>query len=148
MKKKNIIILVVSIVVVITLVMTVLFIGIPTYLNMQARKILQNTVSSSGETTATQLDEQEKQIFNSKFTSYETVDEQTTSSTQVLMLFSFVANNNDNMDEKKVDVNGTIITNENVDAVKSCISKDLKYKIKCVYDEEGYVKTIDLKYVD
>lgn len=143
MKKKNIIILVVSIVVVILIIMIALFVGIPMYLKAQAKSAIVNITAD--ESVVTTLEKQEKDTFNNQFLSYQTEGDSTTSYTQVLMLFSFVASSNEEQD-RKVDVNGTTITKDNVDQLKTCVSKDYKYKIKCVYDDEGYVKTIELKY--
>lgn len=146
MKNKNIIILVVSIVLVILLIVTGLFIGIPMYLKTQARSVIKDTVTN--ESVTTKLEEQEKEMFNSQFTAYQTNGEETTSATKVLMMFSYVAANNDEEDSRKVDINGTTITKNNIEELKKCVSSELLYKIKCIYDDDGYVKTIELKYTN
>lgn len=153
MKKKNVIILVVSIVVVILMILGVVFIGIPVYLNHTARKALSEVIatnSSTGddslESMTSQLEDQEKEMFNQRFTAYETSDDETTTASTVLALFSIVANSNSANPDRIVDVNGTTITSENLSSLKSIITNDMKYKIKCVLDDDGYVKTIELRY--
>lgn len=155
MDKKKIIILVVSIVTVLILTIGVIFIGIPIYLNKAARKALTETLynnSESGEiqteSIESQLDEQAKNAFNSPFMSYETDGDETATSSIVSTMFSIIANNNEANSERLIDVNGTVITTENVDSLKEVLSRDTKYKIKCVLDDEGYVKTIELRYVN
>lgn len=154
MDKKKIIILVVSIVTVIILIVGIVFIGIPMYLNNAARKALTATLDNADETVETQmesleskLDEQVINAFNAPFISYETEEDETATSSIVSTMFSIIANSNEANPERLIDVNGTVITTENLESLKGVLSRDTKYKIKCVLDDEGYVKTIELRYV-
>lgn len=153
MKKKTVIILVVSIVVVLLIIMGVIFIGIPAYLTHTAKKALteivtvdSDTSEESTETMSSNLEDQAKETFNQAFTVYETAEGETTAATNVKMLFAFVANNNESNPDRQIDVNGTIITSENLESLKAIITTDMKYKIKCVLGDDGYVKTIELRY--
>lgn len=153
MKKKTIIILVVSIVVVLLIIMGVIFIGIPAYLTHTAKKALteivtvdSDTSEESTETVSTQLKNQATEIFNQTFIAYETAEGETTTAPNVKALFSMIANSNASNPDRQIDVNGTVITSENLDSLKAIITTDMKYKIKCVLGDDGYVKTIELRY--
>lgn len=157
MKNKKIIIIVASIVVVITLIMGVIFIGIPAYLNYTARKAMtdmfseESNNSSENEEESTEdlekkLEEQTKKSFNEQYLVYETKEGETSTASNVIALLNMVKSNNLIPSDRVLDVNGTVITTENIEEWKSMISENAKYKIKCILDDEGYVKTIELKY--
>lgn len=151
MKDKKVIIIAVCIVTVIILIAGIFLIGIPMYLNYSARKELTetletNTDESGTETISTQLEEQEKEIFNQSFMGYETEEGKTTPASTVLTLFSIISNSNEENPDRLIDVNGIVITKENLEPLEAIITNDTEYNIKCILGEDGYVKTIELRY--
>ena len=104
-----------------------------------------NTGSIFTDSALSQLAKEQKELFNQKFVVYETKDNDSASFASVSTMFSDVASNNDINENRKVDINGVIINSDNIDAVKSCLNKNLKFKINCIYDNKGYVKTIELR---
>lgn len=152
-KKK--IIIIVSIVVILLILVIVGLIVLPSMLNSSAQENLNevtdvedSNTEENEEDISLSLEEQAKQVFNQMFTMYETEDNETLEKNTVLMLFDTLANHNEQDEERKIDINGTIVTQENKESLKQIIAKDTKYAIKCIYDDEGYVKTIELRYVN
>lgn len=152
-KKK--IIIIVSIVVILLILVIVGLIVLPSMLNSSAQENL-NEVTDAEDTNTEEneedvslsLEEQAKQVFNQMFTMYETEDNETLEKNTILMLFDTLANHNEQDEERKIDINGTIVTQENKESLKQVLTDDTKYAIKCIYDDEGYVKTIELRYVN
>ena len=150
--KKKIIILASVIGAIILIVVLGIFVIMPAMLNHSAKKglnVINETESKSeidGDEPTMTLEEQAKQTFNMIFTAYETEDGQTLTNTSISMLFTTLAKHNTEDQERKVDVNGTIVTSDNIDELKQILTNDLRYTVKCILDEEGYVKTIELRY--
>lgn len=152
-KKK--IIIIVSIVVILLILVIVGLIVLPSMLNSSAQENLNevtdvedSNTEENEEDVSLSLEEQAKQVFNQMFTMYETEDNETLEKNTVLMLFDTLANHNEQDEERKIDINGTIVTQENKESLKQVLTDDTKYAIKCIYDDEGYVKTIELRYVN
>lgn len=152
-KKK--IIIIVSIVVILLILVIVGLIVLPSMLNSSAQENLNevtdvedSNIEENEEDVSLSLEEQAKQVFNQMFTMYETEDNETLEKNTILMLFDTLANHNEQDEERKIDINGTIVTQENKESLKQVLTDDTKYAIKCIYDDEGYVKTIELRYVN
>lgn len=155
MANKKMIIIIVSIVVIVLVLVIVGFLVLPAMINNSAQESLNSVTESEDnnteegeEGTALSLEEQSKQVFNQMFTVYETEDGETLARSSVLTLFDTLANHNDQDEERKIDINGTVVTQDNKESLKQVLTNDTRYAIKCIYDDEGYVKTIELRYVN
>jgi len=146
--KKKIIILTAAIVGIFLLIILIGFVILPAISNMAAKKNVPE--NNGGDTSISDdgslsLEEQAKQIFNDFYTSYETKDDETLPAASIAMLFTTLANQNDEND-RKVDANGVIVTKNNLELQKEILSDEMRYKVKCIYDDEGYVKTVEIRY--
>ncbi len=146
--KKKIIILTSAIVGIFLLIILIGFVILPAISNSAAKKnVPENSNEDSGisENGTLSLEEQAKQIFNDFYTSYETKDSETLPAASIAMLFTTLANQND-ANDRKVDANGVVVTKNNLDLQKEILSDEMRYKVKCIYDDEGYVKTVEIRY--
>lgn len=155
MANKKMIIIIVSIVVIVLVLVIIGFLVLPAMINNSAQESLNSVTESEDnntedgeEGTALSLEEQSKQVFNQMFTVYETEDGETLARSSVLTLFDTLANHNEEDEERKIDINGTVVTQDNKESLKQVLTNDTRYAIKCIYDDEGYVKTIELRYVN
>lgn len=164
MKKNNIVIMVSLVVIILIIILIVLFIILPLRLNGSAKIEIEELINTENkvvnfnnendkekenvfnDSLQSQLVDEQKELFNQKFVVYETKDNENASFANVSTMFSVVSSNNDINENRKVDINGIVVNSDNIDSTKSCLDKNLKFKINCIYDNEGYVKTIELRY--
>ena len=99
------------------------------------------TSNNQGSSLLDTMSEQEKAMFNSKFTPYEG----TVIGTNIKALLNNVMSNNQSETGRKVDViiNNTTVTEDINSAITQIMSSN-KYNVTFEYSDEGYVNLIKI----